>query len=93
MPNAKPEGKRKTLSVRIKPELRSLIGHAAELSGKNPTDFVLDAARHAAENALLGCTRIVVSPKSFARLRDRLDAPPRPGKRLRRTMQSAAPWE
>ncbi len=87
------EGKRETLNIRIKPEMRCLIDRAAELLGKNRTDFVLDAARHAAENALLDRTRIVVSPKAYTEFLARLDAPPQPNKRLRRTMQSRAPWK
>ncbi|MBV8068598.1 MAG: DUF1778 domain-containing protein, partial [Acidobacteriaceae bacterium] len=47
------EPKRETLNIRIKPEVRGLIDRAAELVGKNRTDFVLDAARQAAEDALL----------------------------------------
>ncbi|HVP00724.1 MAG TPA: DUF1778 domain-containing protein, partial [Bryobacteraceae bacterium] len=54
--------KRDTLNLRIKPELRGLIDRAAELSGKNRTDFVLDAARNAAENALLDRTVFAVTP-------------------------------
>ncbi|HVO99215.1 MAG TPA: DUF1778 domain-containing protein, partial [Bryobacteraceae bacterium] len=78
---------------RIKPELRGLIDRAAELSGKNRTDFVLDAARNAAENALLDRTVFAVTPKAYAEFLARLDARPRPNARLRRTMKTAAPWE
>jgi uncharacterized protein (DUF1778 family) len=85
--------KRDTLNLRIKPELRGLIDRAAELSGKNRTDFVLDAARHAAENALLDRTVFVVDPKAYAEFVARLDAPPRPNARLRRSLRTAAPWE
>jgi uncharacterized protein (DUF1778 family) len=34
-----------------------------------------------------------VSPKAFAKFKARLDAPPRPNARLRRTMKSRAPWD
>jgi len=44
---------RETLNLRIKPGDRSLIDRAAEGVGKTRTDFVLDAARRAAEEALL----------------------------------------
>lgn len=90
------EGKRTTLNIRIKPEVRGLIdraGGAAELTGKNRTDFVLDAARQAAENALLDRTLLVVRPKAYAEFLARLDAPPRPNKRLKKTLQTPAPWE
>ena len=70
--------KRETLNLRIKPELRGLIDRAAQLSGKNRTDFVLAAARHAAEDALMDSTQFAVSPKAYAEFLSRLDAPPRP---------------
>jgi uncharacterized protein (DUF1778 family) len=85
--------KRETLNLRIKPELRGLIDRAAELLGKNRTDFVLDAARHAAENTLLDRTVFTVSPKAYAEFVARLDAPPRPNPRLRQSLQAPAPWE
>jgi uncharacterized protein (DUF1778 family) len=58
--------KRDSLNIRIKPEVQGLIDRAAELVGKNRTDFVLDAARHAAEDALLDCTVLAVSSKAYA---------------------------
>lgn len=85
--------KRETLNLRIQPELRGLIDRAAELLGKNRTDFLLDAARHAAENALLDRTVFAVSPKAYADFLARLDAAPRPNSRLRRSLQASAPWE
>lgn len=51
-PNTQPN-KRETLSIRIKSAERSLIERAAKVQGKNGTDFVLEAARAAAEEALL----------------------------------------
>lgn len=86
-------GKRETLNLRIKSELRGLIDQAAELTGKNRTEFVLTAARHAAEDALMDRTVFAVSPKAYARFLARLDAPPEPNARLRRTLQTPAPWE
>ena len=85
--------KRDTLNIRIKPEVRGLIDRAAALTGKNRTDFVLDAARHAAEDALLDRTVFVLSPKAYADFLKRLDAPAQPNARLRRSLQAAAPWE
>jgi uncharacterized protein (DUF1778 family) len=94
MPATQPaKGRRDTLNLRIKPELRGLIDRAAELTGKNRTDFVLNAARHAAEDALLDRTVFAVSPKAYAEFLARLDAPPSPNVRLRRSLETAAPWE
>jgi uncharacterized protein (DUF1778 family) len=85
--------KRDTLNIRIKPEVRGLIDRAAALTGKNRTDFVLDAARHAAEDALMDRMIFALSPKAYADFLARLDAPPQPNERLRRSLQAAAPWE
>ena len=85
--------KRETLNVRIKPEDRSLIDRAAHLAGKSRTDFLLEAARRAAEDALLDQTLFKVNPTVYAKFVERLDAPPAPNARLRRTMTTPAPWD
>jgi uncharacterized protein (DUF1778 family) len=85
--------RRDTLNIRIKPVDRTLIDEAARSLGKNRTDFILDAARRAAEEALLDRTSLVVSPRAYAEFLQRLDAPAQPNERLRRTMRTSAPWE
>ena len=85
--------KRQSLNLRINPEERGLINRAAKTLGKNRTDFVLDAARRAAEDALLDRTVLMVSPKAYAEFLARLDAPPQPNERLQKTLRTAAPWE
>jgi uncharacterized protein (DUF1778 family) len=85
--------KRLSLNLRIKTEERGLIDRAAKTLGKNRTDFVLDAARRAAEDALLDRTVLTVSPKAYAEFLARLDAPPQPNERLRKTLRTVAPWE
>ena len=85
--------KRLSLNLRIKTEERGLIDRAAKTLGKNCTDFVLDAARRAAEDALLDRTVLTVSPKGYAEFLARLDAPPQPNERLRKTLRTVAPWE
>jgi len=87
------KAKRQTLNLRIRPQLRGLIDYAAELSGKNRTDFVLDAARQAAEDALMDRAAFTVDRKSYTEFLARLDAPARPNARLRRSLRTAAPWE
>ncbi|MGH9598646.1 MAG: DUF1778 domain-containing protein [Terracidiphilus sp.] len=85
--------KRDTLNLRIKPELRVLIDRAADLSGKNRTEFVLGAARRAAEDALLDRTVFAVDSRAYNEFLARLDAPPQPNARLRRTLETVPPWE
>ena len=57
--------KREALNLRIKPQVRDLIDRAARLAGKNRTDFVLEAARRAAEDLLLDRTVFTVSSEEY----------------------------
>jgi uncharacterized protein (DUF1778 family) len=84
---------RQTLNIRIKPAERGLIDRAAELTGKTRTDFILEATRRAAEEALLDRTLFIVSPKAHAEFLARLDAPPRRNSRLQRSLQTPPPWK
>jgi uncharacterized protein (DUF1778 family) len=83
---------RETLNLRIPAAERGLIDRAAKSSGKTRTDFILSAARRAAEEELLDRTIYVVSPAAYSKFLAMLDAPPQPNERLRRTMQAAPPW-
>jgi uncharacterized protein (DUF1778 family) len=85
--------KRESLDIRIKAEERGLMDRAAKLRGKTRTDFILEAARLAAEEALLAQTPMVVSPDAFAAFLVRLDQPPAPNERLRKTMRTPPPWD
>ena len=70
-----------------------MIDRAASLAGKNRSEFVLEAARCAAEEALLDRTVFAVEPEVYDEFLARLDAPPKPNARLRRSLQTPAPWE
>lgn len=85
--------KRETLNLRIKPAERELIDRAAKARGKNRTDFVLEAARAAAEEALLEQRIIMADPDAYQEFLRRLDQPPAANAALRKTMQTPAPWE
>ena len=85
--------KRETLNIRIKPEERSLIDRAAKARGKNRTEFVLEAARIAAEEAILDQAILAVTPEAYQAFLEQLDLPPKPNERLRKTMQTPAPWD
>ncbi len=84
---------RESLNIRIKPEVRFLIDHAAELTGKNRTDFVLDAARQAAQSVLIDRTVVPVSEEAYTAFLSLLDAPPQPNDRLRKSLQTPAAWD
>ena len=84
---------RDTLNMRIKPDDRALFDWAAKVQGKTRTEFVIEAARKAAEEALLDRALVQVSPEAHAEFLARLDAPPESNERLKRTMQTRSPWE
>jgi uncharacterized protein (DUF1778 family) len=87
-----PAPARDTLNMRIKPEDRSLFDWAAKAQGKTRTDFILEAARRAAEETMLERTLVQVNPEAYEAFVARLDAPPEPSDRLKKTMQAKAPW-
>lgn len=81
-----------TVAISITPEVRDLIERAARSRGQSLGVFVAEAARKAAEETLLDRTLITVSPKAYAEFLARLDAPPAPNARLRRSLRAPAPW-
>ncbi len=85
--------RRATLNIRIPATERNLIDRAAECSGRTRTDFILQAARRAAEDTLLERALLAATPKAYADFLARLQAPPQPNERLRQTMQAATPWK
>jgi len=84
--------RRETLNLRVPTATRNLIDHAAAARGVTLTEFILSAARQAAEEALLDRALVAVSPEAYADFVARLDAPPQPNERLKKTMQAKAPW-
>ena len=85
--------RRDTLNLRIRPEMRGLIDRAAQVTGQTRTDFVLEAARRAAEEALLDRAFLIAAPEAYEAFLKRLDEVPRPNEKLRRALTTPAPWE
>jgi uncharacterized protein (DUF1778 family) len=83
---------RTTVTLRIGAAERGIIARAAQSSGKPLKDFILGAARRAADEELLDRKIFVVSLAAHAKLVALLDGPPRPNDRLRRTMNATPPW-
>jgi uncharacterized protein (DUF1778 family) len=84
-PHAKP------VNLRIREDIRSLIDHAAKVQGKSRSDFMIDAARRAAEDALLDQTLIRVNHAEYEKFVAILDRPPDAGK-FSRLMNAPRPW-
>jgi uncharacterized protein (DUF1778 family) len=84
---------RDILNMRIRAKDRALFDRAAKALGKSRADFILEAARRAAEEVVLDRTVVQVNAKAFTDFVARLEGPPLPNQRFKRTMQRKAPWE
>lgn len=84
---------RSSLNLRIKPEDKILIDRAANAVGKNRTEFVLEAARRAAEETLADLRVINVSSEVYQEFINQLDATPVSNEALKKTMMSKFSWE
>ncbi len=83
----------RAVNLRMRDEVRTVIDRAARLQGRSRSDFMIDAARRAAEEALLDQTVFVLEPEAYAKFVAILDAPPAPSEALRRLMQTPSPWD
>jgi uncharacterized protein (DUF1778 family) len=83
----------RTINIRIEDERRALIDRAAEATGKDRTQFVLEAATREAQSVLLDQRFFQLDEKAFARFSAALDAPPEDNPRLRELLATPAPWE
>lgn len=83
----------KAVNLRIREETRDIIDRAARLQGRSRSDFMIEASRKAAEDAILDQSVIVTDKASYDRFLAMLDAPPQPNEKLRKTMQATPFWE
>ncbi len=80
-------------NLRVSPGDQELIDRAVRASGLNRTDFVLQAARAAAQAVLVEQAWHTVSAEQLEQFHRLLDAPPAPNERLRHTMEAPRPWQ
>ena len=81
------------VNLRLSADDRDLITRAAVALGKNRSEFMLDAARQAAQDALLDRTLFRLDSDHFEAFVALLDAPPTPNDKLKRLLSTPAPWE
>ncbi len=79
------------VNLRVRSDTRSLIDRAARAHGKSRSDFMIEAARRAAEDALLDQTLVQVDQATYEHFLKILDQPP--GKGFEKLMQTKSPWE
>ena len=82
-----------SINLRALPEQRDLIDHAANLLGKNRSDFMLEAACEKAQSVVLDQVFFSLDADKFKQFTEILDAPPSPNVGLERLMAIKAPWK
>jgi len=75
--------RRSLINLRVTPRDRDLIDRAAATLGKNRSEFMMDATRMAAEDALLDRTAFRLDAERFSAFMAQLDAPPAPNAALK----------
>src|SRR5271165_6723772 len=82
-----------TINLRASQRQKVLIDRAAEALGRSRSDFMLETACREAETVLLDRRYFALSEDAFKRFRAMLDKPPTSNPKLRRLLQTKAPWE
>ena len=82
-----------TISLRVPWQRRDLIDRAARATGKTRTEFILESATRAAEEALLDRLVFHLDVAQYDAFEKALDAPPRPTVELRKLFAEPPPWE
>lgn len=83
---------KRPVNLKVREDIRVLIDRAARARGKTRSDFMIDAARRAAEDALLDQTLVQVDPDSYEHYLAVLDQPPS-GEGFARLMSAPKPWQ
>jgi uncharacterized protein (DUF1778 family) len=76
----------------VRGETRDLIDQAARIQGRSRSDFMIDAARRAAEETLLDQTLVRVDRETYEHFLTVLDHPPS-GEGYERLMAASSPWQ
>lgn len=82
-----------SINIRAKTRQRDLIDQAAEQQGRSRSDFMLNAACREAEEVLLEQAFFTVNDSVFKKFLALLDQPLPATDKLRRLLQTKAPWD
>ncbi len=86
-------GESVSINIRAKSKQRDLIDQAASRLGRSRSDFMLEAACHAAEDVLLDQAFFTVDGTTFSQFQALIDNPLPSTDKLRRLLKTKAPWE
>lgn len=90
-PAVKSNSDTRPVNLRMRNDTRALIDRAAEIRGKNRSEFMIDAAVAAAQDTLLEQTLIMVDRETYDFYLSVLDQPPS-GEGIERLMKGTPPW-
>ena len=79
------------VNLGMRDDIRDLIDRAAKAQGKTRSDFMIDAARRAAEESLIDQALIRVDVATYEQFLAVLDTPPG-GPSFERLMAATKPW-
>jgi uncharacterized protein (DUF1778 family) len=81
------------INIRAARHQRDLIDRAAQVTGKTRTEFMLETACRAAEDALLDQRVFFADEEQYKRFNEALDAPAQSNEMLKALLSRKAPWE
>lgn len=87
-----PDTQTHAVNLRVRHDIRTLIDRAAKAQGKTRSDFMIDAARRAAEESLLDQALVRVDQATYDHFLEVLDQPPK-GEGFERLMAAEKPWD
>jgi uncharacterized protein (DUF1778 family) len=82
-----------TINLRASSAQRAVIDQAARVSGKNRTEFMLEASYEKAQQVLLDRTMFALDAAGFERFAALLDVPLHNSEAVHRLLTRRAPWE
>lgn len=83
----------KTINFRAPAAKQALIDHAAEVTGKNRTEFILDAVCEKAREVLADQAHFALSRQALQRFNAVIEAPLENSDAIRRLLATPSPWE
>jgi uncharacterized protein (DUF1778 family) len=86
-------GRGETINLRATQKQKALIDRAAEALGRSRSDFMLETSCREAETVLLDRRYFTLSEDGFRRFTAMLDKTPTSNPKLRRLLQTKAPWD
>jgi uncharacterized protein (DUF1778 family) len=84
--------KDEVIQIRASAEVKAILNRAALLRGQKLSEFVLEASRRSAEDALLDQRAFFLSPKDHEKFLALLDAPPKITKEMRARFDKKRIW-